>query len=100
MLNARVCHRIDMYEMTEDILDSITVDYVCGTRDELIRRAKLVPWTEDDLSEDVDYQQIEPNEQYFNVKFSILFYLILSFCFLRFRPDVIMKVFHHRTIIQ
>lgn len=54
--------------MSEEISDTITVDYVCGTRDELTRRAKLVPWTEDDLSEDVDYQQSEPNEQYFNVR--------------------------------
>ncbi len=40
---------------------------MCGIHDDLIRRAKLVPWTDDDLTEDVDYQQIEPNEQYFNV---------------------------------
>ncbi|CAF1350503.1 unnamed protein product [Adineta steineri] len=46
--------------------ESITVDYLCGTRDELTRRAKLVPWTDDDLAEDIDYEQIEPNEQYFN----------------------------------
>lgn len=45
----------------------LSIDYVCGIRDELIRRAKLVPWTNDDLSEDVNYQQEEPNEQYFNV---------------------------------
>lgn len=45
----------------------VTVDYVCGTNDEVIRRAKLVPWTEDNLTEDIDYQQTEPNEQYFNV---------------------------------
>lgn len=49
------------------------VDYVYGTREELIRRAKLVPWTDDDLSEDVDYQQNEPNEQYFNVDSMIQF---------------------------
>lgn len=49
-------------------LETVTVDYVCGTREELIRRAKLVPWTEDDLSEDVAYQQNEPDEQYFNVR--------------------------------
>ncbi|CAF1222382.1 unnamed protein product [Rotaria sordida] len=46
--------------------ESVTVDYVCGIHDEVIRRAKLVPWTEDDLSGDIDYQQTEPNEQYFN----------------------------------
>ncbi|CAF1229561.1 unnamed protein product [Adineta ricciae] len=46
--------------------DSVTVDYVCGTRDDLLRRAKLVPWTDDDLTEDVEYQQTEPDEQYFN----------------------------------
>ena len=45
----------------------MTVDYVCGTRDDLLRRAKLVPWTDDDLTDDVDYQQTEPDEQYFNV---------------------------------
>ena len=53
--------------MIECVLESITVNYVYGTREELIRRAKLVPWTGEDLSEDVDYQQEEPNEQYFNV---------------------------------
>ena len=47
--------------------ESVTVDYVTGIRDELIRRAKLVPWTDDDLAEDVDYQHEEPSEQYFNV---------------------------------
>ncbi|CAF3022304.1 unnamed protein product [Rotaria socialis] len=46
--------------------ESVSVDYVCGTQDELIRRAKLVPWTAADLSDDIDYQQTEPNEQYFN----------------------------------
>ena len=59
------------YEVTEDVLDSITVDFACGTQDELTRRAKLVPWSEEDLSEDVDYQQSEPSEQYFNVKLLI-----------------------------
>ena len=57
-------HRTIFYQI---FLELVTVDYVCGTRDELIRRAKLVPWTEDDLAEDIDYQQTEPNEQYFNV---------------------------------
>jgi hypothetical protein len=62
-------------------LESVTVDYVCGTPDELTRRAKLVPWTEDDLTEDIDYQQTEPNEEYFNVFFiyscSMIHYLIV-----------------------
>lgn len=50
-----------------DIVEWVTIDYVCGTRDDLLRRAKLVPWTDEDLSEEVDYRQEEPNEQYFNV---------------------------------
>ncbi|CAF5082009.1 unnamed protein product, partial [Rotaria sp. Silwood1] len=48
---------------------SITVDYAYGVHDEVTRRAKLVPWIDDDLSDDIDYQQTEPNEQYFNVFF-------------------------------
>ena len=48
-------------------LESVTVDYVCGIRDPLTRRAKLVPWIDDDLAEDVDYQQEEPSEEYFKV---------------------------------
>jgi hypothetical protein len=45
----------------------ITVDYADGIRDSCIRHAKLVPWTDDDLTEQVDYRQEEPDEQYFNV---------------------------------
>ena len=63
-------------------LESITVDYVCGISDELTRRAKLVPWTEDDLTKDIDYQQTEPNEQYFNV-----------FCFLLLNDTIVYAFF-------
>ena len=48
-------------------LEWLTVDYLYGTHDALMRRAKLVPWTDDDLTDDVDFQQEEPNEHYFNV---------------------------------
>ena len=43
------------------------MDFVAGTRDALTRRAKLIPWTDDNLTGDVDFQQTEPNEEYFNV---------------------------------
>ena len=33
----------------------------------MTRRAKLIPWTNDSLTADVDFQQTEPNEEYFNV---------------------------------
>ncbi|CAF4822353.1 unnamed protein product [Rotaria sp. Silwood1] len=54
--------------LIEDVAcnESITVDYAYGVHDEVTRRAKLVPWIDDDLSDDIDYQQTEPNEQYFN----------------------------------
>ena len=66
--------------LIEDIpcSESVTVDYVCGIRDELMRRSKLVPWTNDDLAEDVDYQQEEPSEQYFNVWSVILSLSVVS----------------------
>ena len=55
------------------------MDYVCGTSDDLTRRAKLVPWTEEDFTEDVDYQQTEPSEQYFNVRLYIHYSMIYYF---------------------
>ncbi|CAF0732666.1 unnamed protein product [Didymodactylos carnosus] len=45
--------------------DRISVDYAYGITDNEIRRAKLVPWTKGSLT-DIDIQQTEPSEQYFN----------------------------------
>ena len=55
------------------ILDEVTRDYVYSIKDEKLRKAKLIPWLEDEidqdeLSESDPRLQNEPDENYFNVK--------------------------------
>ena len=76
----------------------VTVDYVCGIRDNLIRRAKLVPWTDEDLSEEISYQQEEPNEQYFNVNHLSLDLLFNRSTICRLAEK--MKLYLHQMIIH
>ena len=60
------------------ILDEVTRDYVYSIKDEKLRKAKLIPWLEDeidqdDLCESDPRVQSEPDENYFNVKRIFLF---------------------------
>ena len=60
------------------ILDEVTRDYVYSIKDEKLRRAKLIPWLEDEIDQDELCEsdprvQNEPDENYFNVNRYFLF---------------------------
>jgi hypothetical protein len=46
--------------------DEIKRDYAYGVKDEELRKAKLLPWFNVDLT-DIDSNQVEPDEAYFMV---------------------------------
>jgi hypothetical protein len=60
------------------ILDEVTRDYVYSIKDEQLRKAKLIPWLEDEIDQDELCEsdpsvQNEPDENYFNVKRKTLY---------------------------
>jgi hypothetical protein len=51
---------------TTNIVEEITRDFANGVKDDFIRRAKLVPWLNNDCT-DICTEQSEPNDDYFKV---------------------------------